>query len=291
VPQKRVTSPSSSRKSPSLRTRGGQRSRGSRETLRLLLEAVAPSLLRDGVTAQQIYDLAKDALIKSAAANARMASGKINQSKIAAATGLTRPEIRRRLERSGNPQTVDVRALDRSTRVIEGWLRDPMFLDEKGKPRDLSLRNQSCGFPALVRRHSGDIPPRAVLAVLQAKQLVAVHDQRVRVRASKRSLAESSKNALPEVAPYIVDTIRLASRPAANLKYATKARLFAESPKDELLLTETVVTAIASAIATLAAPDGQSERAKPSQGTRQLSIGVTLIASSADEKLSARTSS
>jgi hypothetical protein len=255
------------------------------------MEAIAPLLLKDGITARQISDLAKDVLVRSAAATARMATGRVNQSEVAALTGLTRPEVRRRLQRSHKVPPVDVRALDRSTRVHEGWLRDPLFLDNKGKPRELLLRDSISGFPALVRRHSGDIPPRAVLAVLLSRGLVVVRGDKARVRTRGRTLAAATDAALPEVAPYIADTLKSAASPSSQLKYAHKVKFVVDTPSSEFLLTEAAVTALASAIATLNAPAEAPLQRKSSTSSRQLSISVTMITSPSSEKHNPRTNS
>jgi Family of unknown function (DUF6502) len=51
---------------------------------------------------------------------------------------------------------------NRAARVLTGWARDPDFQGLDGEPLDLALDGE-IGFAALVRRHSGDMPARAVL--------------------------------------------------------------------------------------------------------------------------------
>jgi hypothetical protein len=50
--------------------------------------------------------------------------------------------------------------------VLTGWIRDSEYLDAKGQPKALSPDGDN-GFAALVRRHSGDMPARAVLDELE----------------------------------------------------------------------------------------------------------------------------
>jgi hypothetical protein len=52
---------------------------------------------------------------------------------------------------------------NRAATVIAGWVRDPDFQDGRGEPRPLSMEDTAGGFPALVKRYSGDVPPRTVL--------------------------------------------------------------------------------------------------------------------------------
>jgi len=51
---------------------------------------------------------------------------------------------------------------NRAARVLTAWVREPDFHDSTGQPRPLEVDGEQ-GFAALVRRHSGDMPTRAVL--------------------------------------------------------------------------------------------------------------------------------
>jgi hypothetical protein len=53
--------------------------------------------------------------------------------------------------------------LNRASRVISGWLRDPDFLSEDNEPKVLTLRGGVSSFEELVARYSGDITARAIL--------------------------------------------------------------------------------------------------------------------------------
>src|SRR5690606_26301935 len=50
---------------------------------------------------------------------------------------------------------------------ISGWTQDEAFMDSQGNPADLPLDNSPNSFAELVRRYSGDAPPRAVLDELE----------------------------------------------------------------------------------------------------------------------------
>ncbi len=53
---------------------------------------------------------------------------------------------------------------NRAARVIAGWVRDPDFLDQDKNPKALAPQDEGAvNFAELVRRHSGDVPARAVL--------------------------------------------------------------------------------------------------------------------------------
>jgi hypothetical protein len=87
-------------------------------------------------------------------------------------TGLSRKEVLR-VKRLPHPSDDEAMSQqERSTRVISGWTRDPRFMDKKGEPLPLHFDEQEGSFSDLVRRYSGDIPPRAVLDELLRVGLV-----------------------------------------------------------------------------------------------------------------------
>jgi len=47
--------------------------------------------------------------------------------------------------------------------VLTAWTRDPDFTDARGEPQALDTQDTASGFAQLDRRHSGDVPVRAVL--------------------------------------------------------------------------------------------------------------------------------
>jgi hypothetical protein len=55
---------------------------------------------------------------------------------------------------------------NRATRVISGWIRDPLFLDNDNNPLNLPL-DGIASFSSLVKKYSGDMPVRAVLDELR----------------------------------------------------------------------------------------------------------------------------
>ncbi|MGD8568387.1 MAG: DUF6502 family protein, partial [Gammaproteobacteria bacterium] len=52
---------------------------------------------------------------------------------------------------------------NRAARVVYGWVHDKAYSDENGETADLPFENAEPSFSSLVRAHSGDVPPRAIL--------------------------------------------------------------------------------------------------------------------------------
>jgi hypothetical protein len=127
-----------------------------------VLRALARVLLRHGVAFQAFTALAKQAYVDVAREDFALPRRKPSMSRIALLTGLTRKEVQRRSEGTGPAERESADGHNRAARVVAGWVRDPDFRGSDGEPRVLMFDGPD-GFSELVRRHSGDVTPRAVL--------------------------------------------------------------------------------------------------------------------------------
>lgn len=127
-----------------------------------LLRSLARLLMRHGMALPAFVELAKRAYVDAALADFAIPGRKPSLSRAALLTGLTRKEVQRLMEASGS---LDGEALpeNRAARVVAGWVRDAAFHDAKGEPAALPPDGEDASFAQLVRRYSGDVPPRAVL--------------------------------------------------------------------------------------------------------------------------------
>ena len=128
------------------------------------LAPVAKLCMKSGMGAGELLIAAKIACIGVAAETARLGN-RLNHSRIAAATGLTRKEVRALfgLVSTGVVPTGREVAKQRTTRVLHGWRTDPEFLDGNGNPNQLVIRGPGQTFHTLVRRYGGDVTPISVL--------------------------------------------------------------------------------------------------------------------------------
>lgn len=137
-----------------------------------LLRPLARILLRHNVSFLTFSDIAKRVFVEVAEEAFPPEGRRQSLSRVAMLTGLSRKEVLRvkRLPHPGDDEAMAQQ--ERSTRVISGWTRDPGFLDNDGNPLALPFDGQEGSFSDLVRRYSGDIPPRAVLDELLRVGLV-----------------------------------------------------------------------------------------------------------------------
>jgi len=147
-----------------------------------LLRPLARILLRHNTSFLTFSDLAKQVFIEVAEKEFPLSGRKQSVSRIAMLTGLSRKEVLR-VKRVPHPVDGETAAqLERSTRVINGWTHERRFLDDSGNSLVLDFDGQDPSFSSLVRLHSGDIPPRAVLDELQRVGLAELtQDGRVRL--------------------------------------------------------------------------------------------------------------
>ena len=128
------------------------------------LAPVAKLCMKSGMGAGELLIAVKIACIGVAAESAKLGN-RLNHSRIAAATGLTRKEVRTLsgLVKSGAVTAGREVAKQRTTRVLHGWRTDPEFLDRRGNPVQLLIRGPGLTFHGLVRRYGGDVTPISVL--------------------------------------------------------------------------------------------------------------------------------
>ncbi|MBS0388530.1 MAG: hypothetical protein JSR15_08610 [Proteobacteria bacterium] len=139
-------------------------SAGDISALARALAPVAKLCMKSGMGAGELQIAAKIACIGEAAKNARLGN-RLNHSRIAAATGLTRKDVRALagLVKSGKISAGREVAKQRTTRVLHGWRTDPEYLDRRGHPVRLAIRGPNVSFHSLVRRYGGDVTPVSVL--------------------------------------------------------------------------------------------------------------------------------
>lgn len=138
-----------------------------------LLRPLFRLLLRYGVSYGSFQELARQTFVDVAMEVAGIDGKKPSLSRISVLSGLTRKEVQR-LSSPGEPMPAGDQH-NRAARVLTGWVRDADFHDANGQPRTLDP-DGAASFAMLVKRHSGDVPARAVLDELARVGAVRVRD-------------------------------------------------------------------------------------------------------------------
>lgn len=141
-----------------------------------LLRPLIRIVLRHGISYGSFADLVKWIYVDIATREFAIPGRKQSVSRVAVITGLTRKEVNRIQQLPRPDDQAAVETYNRAARVIGGWLRDSEFLGPDQQPATLALEGEGATFSALVKRHSGDVPARAILDELLRVGAVAYTD-------------------------------------------------------------------------------------------------------------------
>lgn len=133
------------------------------EAIARLLRPLCRVLLRHNVSFGAFEELAKRAYIDVALHEFGIPGKKPSISRASILSGLTRKEVQRLASLPRDAAATVGERYNRAARVLTGWARDRDFVDAAGTPLALPLNAGEPNFVSLVRRHSGDMPARAVL--------------------------------------------------------------------------------------------------------------------------------
>jgi hypothetical protein len=129
-----------------------------------LLEPLAGFVLDAGVSVHELEALLRIAAVRSLANRQRELGRRVNISGIAASTGIPRAEISRILRTpSGRGPALADTDQHAANRILAVWHDDPHYVNASGQPVLLSIFGPNPSFDALVKRHGGGIPTRALL--------------------------------------------------------------------------------------------------------------------------------
>jgi len=144
-----------------------------------LLEQLAALVIRLGITPRYVSNTITTACVRHAAKNSRLLNGRVNQSRVAVLTGLSRAEVRRELRQVARPKHGPNSRQHRAWRLINGWLSDPRFRTSSGEPRPIKLGEGKGNLGGAVRKFCGDVPAKAVLLELLKMQAVKLADDHI----------------------------------------------------------------------------------------------------------------
>lgn len=243
-----------------------------------LLRPLVRVLLRHGLAYDEFAELARRTYVDVAERDFALNGRKQTASRISVITGLNRKEVARlqAMNAQGEPGSAELaRTMNRAARVVVGWMHDHTRHDGLAEVLDAEQ------FAALVRRHSGDMPARAVLDELRHSGAVSMDDDG-RLRLGKDGYGPKATDArkislLGQHAAELLGAIE------HNLSYPPEQawlqqRVFADHITADRIdsvrgqLRETGLQALADARNLLI--EQSADDAPPQAGARRVSIGV-----------------
>lgn len=138
-----------------------------RLAVRMMLKPLVKLLISQGVSHGDFSEAAKDVYVETALRHFEKSS-KVNQSRIAILTGLTRKEVKNVIDRAIGAEPYS-KNFSRPSRVLAGWHSDPKYIGPYGVPLEIPYEAagaDSASFVELVRTYSGDMAPRPMLKEL-----------------------------------------------------------------------------------------------------------------------------
>lgn len=160
-------------------------------------------LVGAGITSTKYSSIARMAYFVAATELARFRNDRLNQSAVAAITGLSRSEVRR-FAKQAAPLPKSSR--DRVEAIIEVWSTDPLFVTSSYSPKRLRIAGEGITFKSLVQRHGGDIPPRSLLRELQRHGHVTLRNGIVSLNKNARHTRDEFR--LSSVLKVLTDLIK-----------------------------------------------------------------------------------
>jgi Family of unknown function (DUF6502) len=220
--------------------------------LQHFLTEFALVLLARGMTPKRFAALARAAFVQAASDISKLRNGRVNQSRVAAQTGLTRAEVKRLLKSNAFGSTN--RGQTAVERVIDGWRADREFLSHAGEPKQLPISGARGSFARLVRKYGGDIPHRAVLDELRRIGGVIDAGGTVRLRESPNLRQRHDFAFLSPVLPVLADGLRIVSKktPSNALQSIQRLNLPVETDVDLAIVRDRCTSSVRSLLEGLA---------------------------------------
>lgn len=163
------------------------------ESLVDLLSPISRLLVLGAIGIDELISAAKRAYLRAAIDVIVPGGRRVSVSRLSVATGMTRKEVSALLNYSSKSERLALRksGQQRALRVLRGWLTDPRFQAQGGRPADLPQSGKMRTFRQLVKLYGGDVTPNSVLRELErmgAVELTSRGALRVRRRRSDENL-------------------------------------------------------------------------------------------------------
>jgi hypothetical protein len=253
-----------------------------------LLRPLVRVLLRHGLAYDEFAELARRTYVDVAERDFALQGRKQTASRISVITGLNRKEVARlqAINAQGDPASAELaRTMNRAAKVVVGWLQE--HTPPGGVPQALHADQ----FAALVRKHSGDMPARAVLDELQHSGAVTVgEDGRLQLGHQRYVPHATEPQRIVLVGQHAADLLGSIEH---NLTHPPEQaflqrRVFADHIPAERVealreqLRETGLQALGAAREQLTASD--TGEATPAPGARRVTLGVYYFEESIGDK-------
>jgi hypothetical protein len=239
------------------------------------LTEFAKYMISSGVSLSEFQAAARTAFLQAAMGRARLRNSRVNQSALAAITGLNRTQVRALLhEWEDGPVPQPSRLFE----VLDAWQHDSQFGSGPSADIGLPVRGGPRSFSALVQKYCGDVSYKALLAEL--KKLGYVRVQEKQVVLTPRGKEHFEPREVRQLSSGLAFALRHDAPIQADLSvYTAEAIYKTPSPKSRLLIRKRLVQSTRAFAADIRAA-GEAEASKAprrSQGKTRSSILVLTV--------------
>lgn len=236
-------------------------------------------LVAAGITNRRFSAICRVAFFRAAMPTARFANQKVNQSAIAAMTGLTRTQVRS-FAKQTKPKPANVR--ERLDYLVEAWSTDLGYASTSFVPKRLRIAGSGQTFATLAKKYGGDIPARSILRELQRHGYVSIRAGQVGLkRGIARTRAEARLQVISKAMRELIGSAESNTSSASGTKSVNLEATFPASlGKGRLLFNRRAAEGLSVFIAALremgsaSAAQGKA-RQRPLKNTRARIVLVT----------------
>jgi hypothetical protein len=247
------------------------------DSLQEFFRELSQILIGAGVSLKAAQGALQAAYVEAAQEKAKLGNARVNQSAVAAITGLNRTRVRSILRQRAPARSNG----DRFSAFVETWTKDPEFASRSGKPRSLVLRGKAKSFESLVNRCGGDVTPQALLRELARLGVVRVSQNRVTLtRTSMASQRQRSLNLLVLALAKALESPTNSAHSTGVVVHSASVLVERPSPKGRAIFRDRSVQGLYAYLAdleTAAAAVSQVQRPRHSRSRKMSKLSVLLI--------------
>jgi hypothetical protein len=239
------------------------------------LTEFAKFMISSGVSLAEFQAAAKTAFLQAAMGRARLRNFRINQSALAAITGLNRTQVRALLQEWDDgpvPQP------SRFSEVLDAWQNDSQFRSDDARSLKLPIRGETRSFAALAQKYCGDVSYKALLSEL--KKLGYVRLQGKEVSLTPRGMEHFEPRELRQLSSGLAFALRSEAPGNTDIGVITAEAVYkTPTPKSRLLIKKRIAQSTKAFAAEIrAAGEAESSRAtRISDGKTRSSIFVLTV--------------
>jgi len=205
-------------------------------------------------------------------AHARLGNSRVNQSAVAAITGLSRLQVRKYLRKGDDEPTEPTGRLGQ---VLDAWRKDPEYSAAETTPYELPVRGRGPTFESLVKKYGRDVPYKALLAELQKLKYVRVRGGRVAL--TKKGKSHFEPRELHQMASGLAFALKRTSPLQSEVSVLTAEAIYPTSSLKSRLLIKKRLMQSTKAFAADIKATGDAEAARSSGESEESSRASILV--------------